>query len=298
VFGWIQRRLWPALITGVRRWSSDNGSVHSAALAYCAAFSLFPLCLTLIALLGLVTRFSSPLQDRQRQMLGLLREHIGPWLTDQLQVILLGIKDQAAVGGPLGLLTLVVAAIGIFVQLEAMFDAIWEDPKERAHDWLATIWTIVYERMVAFLMLLGVGLLLILLFVANMILAGTKWYYIKLPVNNAAWWTVQWLIAIVGNAVLLAVIFKILPRAPVRWREALGGGFFVALVWQVGQHVLTSFVISDRYSVYGVVGSFIAVMVWFYYASAVLFLGAEVVHALASSGADSQSRGVRELPSR
>lgn len=72
-------------------------------------------------------------------------------------------------------------------------------------------------------------------------------------------------------------------RIAAQRRAGLLCGVFVALTWQVGQHVLTSFVISDRYSVYGVVGSFIAVMVWFYYASAVLFLGAEIVHALSSA---------------
>jgi membrane protein len=297
MFGWIQRRFWPALTSSAGRWSSDRGSLHSAALAYCAAFSLFPLCLTLVALLGLVSRIYGPVQDRQRQMLDLVREHIGPWLTDQLQVILLGIKDQAVVGGPLGLLTLAVAAVGIFVQLEAMFDAIWEGPADRAQDWRAAVWTAVYERIVAFLMLLGLGSLLILLFAANMILSGTRWYYIKPPYHNTAWWIIQWLVAIVGNSVLLAAIFKTLPKAPVRWSEAFCGGLFVALVWQVGQHLLTSFVISDRYSVYGVVGSFIAVMVWFYYASAVMFLGAEIVRALASNNPDdSQSQGKEKRP--
>ena len=57
-----------------------------------------------------------------------------------------------------------------------------------------------------------------------------------------------------------------------RWRDALCGGVLVAFLWQIGQHFLALFVISNRYSVYGVVGSFIALMVWFYYASAAVFL--------------------------
>ena len=271
VVAWLRRRLWPALLTGVRRWGSDNGSLHSAALAYCAAFSLFPLCLTLIALLGVVIRLSGSVQDQQREMFRLLREHIGPWVTDQLQVMLLGITDQAALGGPLGLLTLMIAAIGIFVQLETMFNAIWQGTEERTGGWLAMMWAVVYERIVAFLMLLGAGGLLILLFLANVVLSGTR-HYMKLPATSSTWLAMQWLLVIGGNSLFVAIIFKMVPRAAVRWRDALCGGVFVALIWQIGQHLLTSFVISDRYSVYGVVGSFIAVMVWFYYASAVIFL--------------------------
>ena len=166
-----------------------------------------------------------------------------------------------------------IAAIGIFVQLETMFNAIWQGTEERTGGWLAMMWAVVYERIVAFLMLLGAGGLLILLFLANVVLSGTR-HYMKLPATSSTWLAMQWLLVIGGNSLFVAIIFKMVPRAAVRWRDALCGGVFVALIWQIGQHLLTSFVISDRYSVYGVVGSFIAVMVWFYYASTVIFLGA------------------------
>jgi membrane protein len=285
----------PTLVRAVRRWGSDNGSLHSAALAYCAAFSLFPLCLTLIAVVGVVIRLSGSVQDQQRETLRLLREHIGPWMADQLQVILLGISEQAAVGGPLGLLTLMIAAIAIFVQLETMFDAVWQGAGERSKNWLALVWNVVYERLIAFLMLLGVGVLLILLFLANIVLSGTR-YYVRLHATSSAWLALQWLMVIVGNALFVALIYKTVPRAAARWRDAFTGGLFVALVWQIGQHLLASFVISDHYSVYGVVGSFIAVMVWFYYASAVIFLGVEIVHALSPAGNESRGGPVDKGP--
>ena len=82
------------------------------------------------------------------------------------------------------------------------------------------------------------------------------------------------------NCLLFTVIYKILPKAAVRWRDAAAGGLLTALTWQIGQRVLESIVISNNYSAYGVVGSFLAVMLWMYYASAVILLGAEFVRAL------------------
>ncbi len=76
------------------------------------------------------------------------------------------------------------------------------------------------------------------------------------------------------------LIFKILPKAPVRWRDASAGGMLTAVTWQIGQRLLESFVISNNYSAYGIVGSFLAVMLWMYYASAVVLLGAEFVRVL------------------
>ena len=49
------------------------------------------------------------------------------------------------------------------------------------------------------------------------------------------------------------------------------------MVWEIGRLILAVFVIGGRYSPYGVVGTFIAMMIWVYYAAAILFLGAEFV---------------------
>lgn len=277
---WIRVRLWPALRTSVRRWGSDGGSLHSAALAYYAAFSLFPLCLTLIAALGVVAKLSGKVQDRQQEMLHLVRQNLGPWLADQLEVVLEVVKGQATVGGTLGLLALMIGALAIFSQLAAMFDAVWQDCLKPVQSWRRAIWNVVYHRLVAFLMLLAAGALVVLLFVANMILSGLKFFDGHLPLSHTTWMTAQWLLVILGNAIVLTLIYKIIPRAPVRWRDAFCGGLLASAILQLGQYFLAMFVIGDHYSVYGVVGSFIAMMVWFYYASAVVFFGAEMVHSL------------------
>ncbi|MEN6452009.1 MAG: YihY/virulence factor BrkB family protein [Thermoguttaceae bacterium] len=284
---WILWRLWPALRTSVRRWSSDHGSLHSAALAYYAAFSLFPLCLTLVAVLGMIARFSGEAKNQQEKTLDLVRTQLGPWFASQLQDLLAGVKDQAFVSGPVGVFVLAVAGLAIFVQLESMFDEVWKAPEQGSESWLRAIWGIIYQRIVAFLMLLGVGALLMVLFVANMFLSGARNLVAGLPLNT--WPVIQWLSLIVGNSLLMTLVFKTIPRLPVRWRDAFCGGLFVAIVWQIGQHFLASLVISNRYSVYGVVGSFIAIMVWFYYASVVVFLGAELARALDPNAADKRS---------
>ncbi len=277
---WMRKRAWPALKTSVVRWNRDDGAMFSAAMAYYSAFALFPVCLVLIAVFGLVTKWSGQAQERQRQMFHLLREQIGPWLTEQLQIILSVIQDQAKVGGPLGLLVLLIAAIGIVLQLEAMFDRIWNTPNPVHKSWLAAVWSAVFGRCVAMLMLLGVGMLLVVLFAANMVLFGIKAYVMALPVGPGAWHTIQTLFIITGNTLLLGLVYKAIPKAPVRWREAFCGSLLVASTWQIGQYLLALFVIGEKYSPYGVIGSLVAVMIWFYYASAAVFLGSEFVHAL------------------
>ena len=186
------------------------------------------MCLTLVAVLGFVARVSGRVQFRQQQLLDLVRERLGPWFTDQLQLILLGVRNEAIVGGPVGLVALAIACLAIFVQLQSMFDSVWRPADSHEPNWLRTIWTVVRQRLIAFLMLLGVGGLLMLLFAANMVLAGAKVFVAPVPVSHTTWQTVQGLSVIGGNAVLMTILFKAIPRA----RSAGATPFAAACWWQ------------------------------------------------------------------
>ncbi len=273
------QRAWSILERTGRGWSDDDGLLLSAAMAYYAAFSLFPLCLVLIAILGFVTRFSARAQDAQQQLLDMVAQGAGPWLAGQLQQVLQGVETEAPLGGPLGLAILSFGAIGIFMQLEASFARIWRTPAGPL-GWLATIRAALRDRLVAFLMLLAAGGLLFGVFLANLVLSAVRAYVADLPLGNWVWWSVQTLFSVLSYSALSGLVYKTFPKAAVRWREAMAGGLLAAVTWVVGQQVLVHFVIGENYSAYGLVGSFIAIMLWFYYASAVLFLGAEFVRAL------------------
>ena len=77
----------------------------------------------------------------------------------------------------------------------------------------------------------------------------------------------------------------VVPRdhhADVAHLAAADPGLLAAVVWSIGQSILLSLVVSEQYSAYGIVGALMAVMFWFYYASAVVFLGAEFTRALSA----------------
>jgi membrane protein len=141
-------------------------------------------------------------------------------------------------------------------------------------------------------MLLGCGGLVIVVLLADLVLAAARPYFVPWPAGTFAWHAMQATFSIVCNSLLFGVLFRVLPRASVRWRHALAGGLLTALVWGIGQQILARLVISGFYSVYGVVGSFLAVLIWMYYSSAVLFFGAEFVRALGVRAETSSVAGV------
>lgn len=284
----MKERAWPVLKRTWQGWSRHDGFLLSAAMAYYAAFSLFPLCLVLIAGLGLASRLSIEVQNEQQKLLALIGQNVSPWLAEQLGHILVGVQVQAGVGGPLGLVALLLAAIGIFWQFQNIFDRVWDTGDSGWKGWWAAIRTALFTRLVAFLMLLSVGALLVTVFLADMALSAVQIFVERLPAGRLVWHIGHPASIVASYSLLVALLYKVLPRVRVRWRDALCGGIFVAVIWKIGQEILARLIIGQQYSAYGVVGSFLAIMLWIYYASAVVFLGAEFVQAIGQSDADNR----------
>jgi membrane protein len=287
MFARIWRRSWRALRSAWSGWLQHDGGVLSAAVAYCGAFSLFPICLVLVAGLGVAGRYSAFLQSQQYALVDYVAKNTNPWLANEVQSILDGVQSQAVLGGPVGLAALVLAAIGVFVQLENVFARIWHSPEPAATGWLAAVREALWNRLSAFLTLLAIGAMLIVVFVTDVVLLGVRSYLGDLPGGRFAWKGLQTLVTLGCDGMLLATIYYVLPRVRVPWRAALGGGLLAAAIWAVGRWLLLLMFVGNSYSAYGVLGALMGVMIWFYFASIVVFFGAEFVRALSEEPAAS-----------
>ena len=96
----------------------------------------------------------------------------------------------------------------------------------------------------------------------------------------AAWQGIEFVAGIAFHTTVFTILYKTLPKAEVMWRHAFTGGLWVATVWEIGRLAMAYIIAGRNYTPYGVVGSFIAIMVWVYYASSLLFLGAQFVEVL------------------
>jgi membrane protein len=77
------------------------------------------------------------------------------------------------------------------------------------------------------------------------------------------------------------LLFRLLPQAPVRWSDAFYGGFLTAAAWEIGRQLLAVFIARSKYtSAYGVIGAFLAVLLWCYYAVTIVLLGAEYIQII------------------
>ena len=171
---WILQSFWPRIWAAMNKWLEDDGPTWAASLGYYAAFSFFPLVLILISGAGFVLKFSHQAQLEQNRLVELIGQQTSRELAEQVGKLLNGVQSNAPVSGPVGLATLVLAAIGIFTQLESAFGRIWNvdaDPNRKTGLW-ATVRNVLFVRLRAFLMLLATGALVLVAFIASIIVGA------------------------------------------------------------------------------------------------------------------------------
>lgn len=278
----IKRRVWTPLRHALARWQEDDGGLLAAAVAYYASLSVFPVLLLLVSALGLFLGGTATGRDVERRVIQTIGQRTSPELAQQVSEALSQVHRKAVVSGPLGVFGLLLASLVIFAQFERAFDRIWNVPRAGPPGIFATVKRIVLLRLRAFLMLMALSGFLFAVFIAGMTLSTIQRSAKGLlPFEESIWWFVQIGGSVALNTLALAAIYRWMPKVPVRWSEALWGGALAAVIWEAGRQVLAWLVIGDRFTTaYGVIGSFIALLLWVYYAIAVIFYGAEYVQVI------------------
>jgi membrane protein len=279
----LKRDLVPLLKETVSEFQNDEAGQLGAALAYYAMFSVFPLLLLLIAGLGFVLRYWDAAIDVQQQILAAVARNLSPQLSTTIADILGGVKSQAGGATVIGLITLLIGASGVFQQLDYSFNKIWKVPKPTEPvGWAKTALNTIRTRLFSFGMVLAVGFLLLV----SMALSGASQALLQgfqdVPViGGFAGFTLGLALSLMLNILVFALLFKFLPDTVVYWRDVWLGAAATALVWELAKYLLGWYIAQSgkTYSAYGAVGTVLVLMVWIYFSSQILFLGAEFTEA-------------------
>jgi membrane protein len=207
------------------RWSEDDAGSLAASVAYYLALSLFPMILLLISGLGIFLRYTQFGIDIQQEILDTVETQTTPELRFQVDQVLDHLATQSLVGGPTGLFTAILAAIGVFAQIDRGFDRIFRIAPQKDASLLGTVFRVIRSRFAAFLMLLSLGGLLVVLFFVGMGITQVRSLTSQtLPSVGHLFNLMDLLTTILVNAMLFTLIYRILPKRPVIWLDAFRGG--------------------------------------------------------------------------
>jgi membrane protein len=266
----------------IERLYADDGPVLAAATAYYLGLSFFPLLLVLTAGIGWFLRYTHPGQSAQQEVLHSIATAASEQLADYVAQTLDMVQDRSSINGPLGLATMLITALAAFTQLDSAFKRIWRVADSGSKSIFLQALAILAARGRAFLVLLGLGALVVLVFLAGMVIQAVESQTnAVMPLEGWVWDAVQIGVTMTTNIVVFMLLFRLLPQAPVRWSDAFYGGFLTAAAWEIGRQLLAVFIARSKYtSAYGVIGAFLAVLLWCYYAVTIVLLGAEYIQII------------------
>ena len=275
MIAWFKSTALPLLQRTFKAWTSDDCSRMAASLAYYAVFSIFPLILLLISILGYWLRlWGEDTTEVINQLLKSIDTNVSEEISLALSQVLTDIKLEAGISAPIALATTLMAASGIFVQLDKSFDTIWNVPPVEGN-MLHTIKQTLFERGKAFVLVLFIGALLIASLIVSTVLTSIGKFAQNLPAGEISWRILMFGVAFVLNALVFGMVFYAMPKPKMRWRDVLPAALITALLWEIGKLLLSQFLGSNKYTASATIGAFIALLAWIYYASMIFFFGAE-----------------------
>ncbi len=261
-------------------WLEDKVPQLGAALAYYTVFSLAPLVLLLLAIVGFLFR-NDPAGAWQK-----VTEQMSYFLDKSAIDVVQGIAQKASqpnkgvVATSIGILLALFGASGVFGQLQDALNTIWGVKAKPG----VGIMGFIRSRFLSFAMVAGVCFLLLVSLVLESLLKSLSHYVQAMLPGGIVIALVVYSIFDLGVVVLLfASIFKFLPDVKIQWRDVWIGALMTAIFFAVGKWALGLYLGSGAAaSAYGAASSLITLLLWIYYSSQILLFGAEFTQVYAA----------------
>ncbi len=260
------RTPWNMIKTAFKNFGKDNVIILSAALAFYTMLSLAPL------LVLLVTATSWLGEGTQQKVVQRIESTVGPQAGQTVETIIqqaAGQPQAASVSAIIGLGATLLAALGAFIHLQTSLNRIFKVRVERGF-----IFTWLWKRFLSLLLILLIGAILVASVVVSSMLQ------VLLPTGGLIWEIVNIVVSLLVFAAVFMAMYKVLPDAQLAWKDTLVGGILTAILFMAGTYGISQYISrTGTGSVYGAAGSLVVLLVWVFYSSIIVLLGAELTYA-------------------
>jgi membrane protein len=256
----------------VEAWLNDYAPSMGAALAYYTLFSMAPLLIIVIAVAGLVFGQEAARGEIVAQIQGL----IGRDGAVAVQALLKSVNEpsQGIIATIISILTLLIGATTVFAELQSDLDRIWRVPVAQKEN---SILALLRTRLLSFGLVLGLCFLLLISLVVSAVIAALgAWWKGFFEGWETFLYVLNFSISFVITMVMFAMIYKLMPRARIVWRDVWVGAAVTALIFEIGKLLIGLYLgRSSVASGFGAAGSLVVLLVWVYFSAQIFLLGAE-----------------------
>lgn len=278
------RHAWHAVLAAAVQWIDDQCPRLAAALSYYTVFSLAPLLIIVVGVVGLVFGSGTAHTELVEQVTDLAGPQLGELVNSLLTAA--GQPAEGIFATLVAFVTLLIGATGVLVELRRSLEGVWciPEPVQADAGWLAKAWVQVRTRLLTFSMLFAIGfLMMVSLLLSAYLSAADRW----VSDHTGGWVAIaQVLNPLLSFAIIMAFFAGLMMGLPSRrlsWRDVLPGAFTSAVLFTLGKSLIGLYLgKAAAASVYGAASSVVVFMLWIYFSAMIFLYGAEVTWILAS----------------
>jgi len=268
---------WYAVLkTSVCLWLDAEAFIHAAALAFFTVFSIAPIIIVLVTVVGLVLGENAAQGQLAQQLEALIGAKAAA--TVQTAVAASHLKQSGILPMLVGIGAMLLGATTVFAQMQVSLNAIWGVAPRPTR---SSLFIYAKTRLLSLTVVLAIGfVMLVSLLLSVLVRAAVEFAQDWLPIPAPMLLGLDGMVSLVVVTLLFAAIFRVLPDVVLDWRDVWLGAFVTALLFTLGRGLIAFYLSTTATaSAYGAAGSLVLLLMWVNYSSLILLFGAAFTRA-------------------
>lgn len=270
-------RYWTGILVAAgKNWLASQAFIYAAALAFFTVFSIAPVVIIAVTVVGLV------LGERaaQGEIMTQLQDVIGPEAAEVVQTAVVNsqISEAGLLPSIVGIVAILLGATTVFAQMQQSLNAIWDVAARPSRN---SILLYLRNRLMSLTIVLAIGFILLVSLMLSVGLRAVMTYAGQwLPLPELLVYGMEIVLSLTVVTMLFAAMFRILPDVVLTWRDVLAGAALTAMLFTLGRSAIAIYLANTATaSTYGAAGSLVVLLLWVNYSSLILLYGAAFTRA-------------------
>ena len=265
------RRWWGITRDATQLWLDCNAFSHAGSLAFYTLFSLAPVVIIAVAVIGVVLGEQAAHGEIVAQLRGVMGDEAAAAV--ERAVASSRIQQSGLLPTLLGVAALVVGATTVFAQMQFSLNALWGVAARPSR---SSLFVFLKNRLLSLTVVLSLGFVLLVSLLLGVLLRAVLHFTHRfVPEVAALLGGTELLMSWLAMSMLFCAIFKVLPDVVLRWRDVVIGALVTALLFSIGRYGIAAYLAyTATASTYGAAGSVVLILLWVYYSSLILLFGA------------------------
>lgn len=270
-------RFWLGVFAAAgKNWLDSQAFIYAAALAFFTVFSIAPVVIVAVTVVGLV------LGERaaQGEIMTQLQDVIGPEAAEVVQTAVVNsqISEAGLLPSLIGIGAILLGATTVFAQMQQSLNAIWDVAARPSRN---SVLLYLRNRLMSLTVVLAIGFILLVSLMLSVALRAVMTYAEQwLPLPEVLVLGLEIVLSLTVVTLLFAAMFRILPDVVLKWRDVLVGAGLTAVLFTLGRSAIAMYLTNTATaSTYGAAGSLVVLLLWVNYSSLILLYGAAFTRA-------------------